>query len=58
MLCDLTVFENLYFYSLLRLPKAMSESQKAAVVSNVIDVLGLSHIAHSLIGDETSRGIR
>ena len=57
MLRELTVFENLAFYAELRLPPAMEQAEKDRIVSSVIDVLGLSHIAHSPIGDETTRGI-
>jgi ABC-type multidrug transport system ATPase subunit len=57
MLRELTVYETLRFYAHMRLPRDMAHDKRAALVADVIDSLGLRHIAHSPIGDETRRGI-
>jgi ABC-type multidrug transport system ATPase subunit len=54
---DLTVRENLRFYAHLKGNPNMSRPQRRAFVNEVIDILGLSHVQHSLIGDEETRGI-
>lgn len=57
MLRVLTVREILDHSARMRLPSSMSFKQKKEVVDNVIEVLGLSHIQNSVIGDEARRGI-
>ena len=53
----LTVKENLTFNAELRLPASLGPRQKAHKVNEVISQLGLIEIRHSMIGDETERGI-
>ena len=45
----LSVRENLQFSAALRLPISVSAQQRAEKVENVIDELGLSHIANSKV---------
>ena len=54
---DLTVFQNLYYNALLRLPRKLSEVQKRRHVQSVINALGLSHIQNHLVGSPSRRGI-
>ncbi|GMH91587.1 hypothetical protein TrST_g4259 [Triparma strigata] len=54
---DLTVRENLRFYAHLKANPNMSRVQRRAFVNEIIDILGLAHVQHSLIGDEETRGI-
>jgi len=54
---DLTVRENLRFYAHLKADPKMSRFQRKAFVNEIIDILGLSHVQHSLIGDEENRGV-
>lgn len=53
----LTVRETLIFYAQLRLPSSYTYKQKIQRVDEVIDVLGLWHIADSKIGTQFQRGI-
>ncbi|TPX55865.1 hypothetical protein PhCBS80983_g04969 [Powellomyces hirtus] len=53
----LTVRETLMFSAKMRLPESMSLSAKEARVTEVIETLGLSHVANSRIGGATRRGI-
>lgn len=57
MLRELTVRELLEFNASMRLPASTSAEERAARVDTVLDVLGLSHLQYSIIGDETKRGI-
>ena len=66
MYADLSVYENVRYSALLfnrRLyapgapPTSSPESHFQAIVSESLDVLGLSHVAASLVGDELRRGI-
>lgn len=57
MLRELTVKETLGMYAKLRLPEFFSPEQVDAVTEDVIEILGLEKIQHSVIGDETKRGI-
>jgi hypothetical protein len=41
----------------MRLSSSMSWAEKREVVDNVIAILGLSHVQHSIVGDENNRGI-
>lgn len=52
-----TVRDVLLHSARMRLPASMSDAEKVAVVDNALDVLGLTHIQHSIIGDEHARGI-
>lgn len=57
MFRDLTVKENLSLYAHLRLPKKMNHSEINQVIEDIIYILGLYPISHSIIGDEVKRGI-
>ncbi|RYG68794.1 ATP-binding cassette domain-containing protein [archaeon] len=52
---SLTVYESVYFASLLRLPTDFSDKHQR--VREILKILGLSHIANSLVGSESKRGI-
>ena len=54
---DLTVRENLRFYTRLKGSPQMSRDDRRAFVNEVIDILGLKHVQYNLIGDELTRGI-
>jgi len=54
---DLTVFENIIHSADTRLPKSWTKQQRLDLVNYVIEVLGLSAIRNSVIGDENVRGI-
>jgi hypothetical protein len=53
----LGVREALLFAARLRLPEHVSAAQRAARVEDVIEQLGLAHVAGSRIGSATHRGI-
>ncbi|KAJ3284820.1 hypothetical protein HDU79_007841 [Rhizoclosmatium sp. JEL0117] len=57
MLRELTVRENIYHSARTRLPKTWTAAQVNKYVDDVLDVLNLSHVQHSLIGSETERGV-
>ena len=57
MHCDLSVKENLSMYAALRLPASMSRGARWAVIQDVLKVLELERIQHSIIGDAEKRGI-
>jgi ABC-type multidrug transport system ATPase subunit len=57
MMRDLTVEENLSFYARMRLPKTTPDATCDEIVADVIETLGLTHVKHEQIGDETTRGI-
>jgi ABC-type multidrug transport system ATPase subunit len=57
MLRTLTVKEILTCCADLRLPKKMGAKERRAIVNGVISLLGLDEQRHSIIGDETDRGI-
>ncbi len=57
MMGTLTVREHLEFVAALRLPSSMPESHKRARVNEVMEDLGIHHIANSRIGTTTMRGI-
>ncbi|KAF9956855.1 hypothetical protein BGZ65_002419 [Modicella reniformis] len=52
-----TVYEAVLFSARMRLPEAMSIHRIHERVSEVIEMLGLTHCAHRRIGNVTSRGI-
>jgi ABC-type multidrug transport system ATPase subunit len=54
---DLSVKENLYMYAKLRLPYHKTSAQVTNVVSDVMGILELDRISHSIIGDAEKRGI-
>ncbi|XP_065904844.1 broad substrate specificity ATP-binding cassette transporter ABCG2-like isoform X3 [Dysidea avara] len=53
----LTVKENVYLSALLRLPPEMDKDEKLEKVDEVIEELGISHVADTLIGTAFTRGI-
>ena len=57
MLRMMTVQEICHFYASMRLPPHFSSLQKSQCAETVIDVLGMSHIRDSKIGDEETRGV-
>mmetsp|Transcript_12317 Transcript_12317/g.26589 ORF Transcript_12317/g.26589 Transcript_12317/m.26589 type:complete len:1041 (+) Transcript_12317:146-3268(+) len=54
---DLTVRENLAFAAYLKLDKKVSGQECQEVADAVVDMLGMRHIAHSIVGSVTKRGI-
>lgn len=54
---DLSVKENLSMTAALRLPQRMAWRAKQRVVHDVMKVLELERIAHSIIGNTENRGI-
>lgn len=54
---DLTVYENLYYSAMLRLPRSMPHDQKKRIVDETIRMLGLDAIRHSVVGNVEKRGI-
>ncbi|KAJ3005446.1 UNVERIFIED_CONTAM: hypothetical protein HDU68_004605, partial [Siphonaria sp. JEL0065] len=57
MLRELTVRENIYHSSRVRLPSSWTSVQVNKFVDDVLDVLNLTHVQHNLIGSESERGI-
>ncbi|ORY42612.1 hypothetical protein BCR33DRAFT_851654 [Rhizoclosmatium globosum] len=57
MLRELTVRENILHSARVRLPRNWSTKKIQNHVDNVLTTLKLSHVAHTIIGDETERGI-
>lgn len=55
---DLTVRENLEYSAWLRNPKYMRTRAKGDLVDDVIDVLNLRSVQHSVVGTAEKRGIR
>jgi len=45
----LTVRENVYFSALMRLPPEMTKDEKLEKVDEVIEELGISHVADTLV---------
>jgi len=54
---DLTVRETLRFYAKLKGDPSLTKIQRRYFVNEVVDILGLRNVQHSLIGDEMRRGI-
>ncbi|PLW11728.1 hypothetical protein PCANC_17312 [Puccinia coronata f. sp. avenae] len=52
-----TVREALMFSARLKLPEHVSHEERKARVSEVIDLLGLSNVADSRVGDDEKRGL-
>ncbi|TPX55433.1 hypothetical protein PhCBS80983_g05319 [Powellomyces hirtus] len=57
MLRELTVRENILHAARVKLPSAWTNKEIEDYTEAVIASLGLSHVAHSIIGDETTRGV-
>ena len=56
-LWNLTVRETVMFAAKLRLPQSTPDKVKDERVTELVELLGLSHIADSIIGKEGRRGI-
>eukprot|EP00904_Undaria_pinnatifida_P003909 jgi/Undpi1/13519/HiC_scaffold_8.g03178.m1 len=56
-LWNLTVRETVMFAAKLRLPQSTPETEKDNRVTELVELLGLSHIADSIVGKEGRRGI-
>lgn len=54
MLRELTVKENILHSARIRLPSQWTDKEVNIFVDEIIDALNLTHIAHCVIGDETS----
>ena len=54
MLPNFTVFELLFFYARLKLPRKTTNRECFVMAQEVINCLGLAHIRHSIIGDAVS----
>jgi ABC-type multidrug transport system ATPase subunit len=54
---DLTVFQNIYYSAMTRLPAEVSAHVKRQHVQEVINVLGISHIQNMVVGSAKRRGI-
>ena len=57
MMRDLTVKENIWFSAQTRLPSNWTTARKKRYRDATIEVLDLHDIRHSIIGDESNRGI-
>ncbi|KAJ3114226.1 hypothetical protein HDU96_002395 [Phlyctochytrium bullatum] len=57
MLRELTVRENVYHSARCRLPGTWGRKEVEACVDAVLEALGLSHVQHTEIGDEMTRGV-
>jgi ABC-type multidrug transport system ATPase subunit/ABC-type multidrug transport system permease subunit len=53
----LTVRETLYYGALLRLPEGWTDERKRKRVETILRMLSLEHVAESLVGSDTMRGI-
>lgn len=53
----LTVRDNISWSAWLRLPADWSSSRKTDIIDDVISLLGLAHIQHSVVGSVEKRGI-
>lgn len=54
---ELTVYENLYYSAMLRLPASMNQSDRKQVVDDVIVLLGLEKVRDSPVGSVEKRGV-
>ncbi|KAJ3337512.1 hypothetical protein HDU93_001005 [Gonapodya sp. JEL0774] len=57
MLRELSVRENVEYSARCRLPPSWTNAQVSEHVDRILSALNLSHVANTLIGDETVRGI-
>ncbi|KAK3257180.1 hypothetical protein CYMTET_33723, partial [Cymbomonas tetramitiformis] len=57
MLPEITVYETLVLYASARLPRKATTEDISSVVMEVVEVLGLLRVMHSIIGDAATRGI-
>jgi ABC-type multidrug transport system ATPase subunit len=54
---ELSLRENVLHSALTRLPYSVSRAEAAERADEVLDGLGLTHVADSLVGDESARGV-
>ena len=54
---NLTVYENLYYHAMLRLPRSASREARHNHIGQVAKVLGLDHLLSNRVGDASCRGI-
>lgn len=54
---NLTVYQNLKYSAMLRLPAGGDEEKKEKHVENVLKVLGIDHIQNDIVGSPEARGI-
>jgi len=54
---SMTVFQNLYYHALLRLPASIAHEEKVKHVQHVVKVLGLEKVQDSIVGSPEARGI-
>jgi ABC-type sugar transport system ATPase subunit len=54
---NLTVYENLLYNALLRLPRTHTKATKVKLLVQTMRALGITHISDSLVGDASRRGI-
>ena len=57
LLRDLSLRESVLHSALTRLPRTLSRPAAAERAEGVLEALGLSHVADSLVGDEATRGV-
>lgn len=53
----LSTFELLSFSAMLRLPNSISKEEKMIKVENIVQLLGLSKVRNTRIGDRSHRGL-
>ncbi|MES1912033.1 MAG: hypothetical protein MHM6MM_004376 [Cercozoa sp. M6MM] len=53
---ELTVYENLKYAAMLRLPRSWSMERKLAIVDDVLDLLELRQVAATVVGNGVSKG--
>ncbi|KAJ3177496.1 hypothetical protein HDU85_005863 [Gaertneriomyces sp. JEL0708] len=57
MLRELTVRENILHAARIKLPATWTNEQIESYADAVVDALNLTHVANTVIGDETTRGV-
>ncbi|TPX47429.1 hypothetical protein SeMB42_g03315 [Synchytrium endobioticum] len=57
MLRELTVRENILHSARTRLPHTWATDEIEGYVDAILEALNLSHVAHTIIGDESTRGV-
>ncbi|KAF4688317.1 hypothetical protein FOZ60_002920 [Perkinsus olseni] len=53
----LTVYQNLYYSAMVRLPEDMPREKKLKIIEDVIQVLDLEQVRHTIVGSPGRRGI-
>ena len=54
---DLTVYENLYYAAMLKLPSKFTLERKLQIIDSVLEMLGITAIRNSVVGSVEKRGI-